>query len=162
MFVDFAAVLIFVLISIVFVFGNMLLGSFIRPKSPSIEKSKVYECGEPTIGPSWIRYNSRFYTIALVYLLFDVEVVVLVPAMVVLKQLKTESMGMGLGVLVSLLAFLFLLTLGLAYEWFYGNLDWIGAEEEARLIRPVPQQNPGEAHEGSNGSTQPAEMAGVK
>ncbi len=92
----------------------------------------MYECGEPTIGSTWIRFNSRFYTVALVYLLFDVEVVVLVPAMLVLRELKTSSVGVY-AALIALLVFVALLVLGLAYEWFYGNLDWIGQREEAAL-----------------------------
>jgi NADH-quinone oxidoreductase subunit A len=127
MILQFAAVLVFVFLGIAFVFGNLLIGSLIRPKSPEKEKQTIYECGEPTIGSTWIRFNSRFYTVALVYLLFDVEVVVLVPAMLVLKELKLA--GTGLTALVALLVFLAVLVLGLAYEWYYGNLDWIRPQE---------------------------------
>jgi NADH-quinone oxidoreductase subunit A len=121
---EFAAVLVFMLLGTAFVLGGLIAGWFIRLSLPSREKSAVYECGEPTIGSAWIRYNSRFYTVALVYLLFDVEVVVLVPVALVLRSLALEEAVWA--PLVGLLAFLALLVLGLVYEWFYGNLDWIG------------------------------------
>lgn len=128
MYADFAAVLVFVLLGVAFVFGNLFIGYLARPKTHEQEKQTVYECGEPTIGSPWIRFNSRFYTVALVYLLFDVEVVVLLPAMLVLKELKAA--GLGLAALAALMGFLLLLILGLAYEWYYGNLDWIRGSED--------------------------------
>ena len=82
----------------------------------------IYECGEPTIGQSWIRYNIRFYTIALVYLIFDVEVVFLFPVALVLRD-------MGALALVELFTFVFVLLLGLVYAWRYGNLEWISDVE---------------------------------
>lgn len=123
MYAEFAAVLVFLTLGTAFVVANLLLGWLVRPHKPSRDKSRVYECGEPTVGSAWIRYNSRFYTVALVYLLFDVEVVILVPAALVLRELAGE--GNGWGPLVALVVFLLVLTLGLVYEWFYGNLNWI-------------------------------------
>jgi NADH-quinone oxidoreductase subunit A len=125
---EFAAVLIFLLLGVAFVVGNLALGWMIRPIKPNRDKNRVYECGEPTVGSAWIRYNSRFYTVALVYLLFDVEVVVMLPAALVLRELAKQ--GVGVAPLVALLVFLFVLTLGLAYEWFYGNLNWIRAVDK--------------------------------
>lgn len=132
MYADFVIILIFVLLGVAFVAGALIAGAFVRPRKGGDEKLTVYECGEPTIGSTWIRFNSRFYTVALVYLLFDVEVVVLVPAMLVLRELKVSGAGVY-AALIGLLAFVLLLVLGLAYEWFYGNLDWIGQREEAAL-----------------------------
>ncbi|MBI3735716.1 NADH-quinone oxidoreductase subunit A, partial [Candidatus Sumerlaeota bacterium] len=80
-------------------------------------------CGEPSIGPSWIRYNIRFYTIALVYLIFDVEVVFLFPIALVMKN-------MGALALVETLTFVAVLAIGLVYAWRYGNLNWITAVED--------------------------------
>lgn len=134
---NFAVVLIFGILGAAFVFGNLFLGWLVRPRKPSREKDTIYECGEPTIGSTWIRFNSRFYTVALVYLLFDVEVVVLVPAMLVLRQVVAS--GMGMAALISLMAFLMLLVLGLVYEWFYGNLDWIRHGEDIQ-VEPVPEK----------------------
>jgi NADH-quinone oxidoreductase subunit A len=149
MYFQFAAVLIFILLGTAFVFGNLLLGYLIRPSRHDQDKKTIYECGEPTIGSAWIRFNSRFYTVALVYLLFDVEVVVLVPALLVLREMKLAG-GAG-APLVALLVFLVLLALGLAYEWYYGNLDWIGPEEEA-----------GSGMEGEAGATESDEAGKVE
>ena len=121
---EFGAVLIFMLLGVGFVAGGLIFGWFVRPRKPSPEKNAIYECGEPTIGSAWIRYNSRFYNVALVYLLFDVEVVVLAPVALVLRDLAIS--GTAWAALVGILVFLALLVLGLAYEWLNGNLDWIG------------------------------------
>jgi NADH-quinone oxidoreductase subunit A len=129
MYTEFAAVLVFMLLGVAFVVGSLMFGWLVRPSKPSPEKSTVYECGEPTVGSAWIRYNSRFYTVALVYLLFDVEVVVLVPVALVLRDMVSSSVGWA--ALVGLLVFLAVLTLGLVYEWFYGNLDWVGAKDRS-------------------------------
>lgn len=128
MYHEFGAVLVFIFVGTGFVIAGLLAGALIRLKRKHGEKHSTYECGEPTIGSSWIRFNSRFYNIALVYLLFDVEVVVLVPAMLVFRERVLK--GSGAAPLAVLLVFLLLLTIGLAYEWFYGNLDWIRKGEK--------------------------------
>ncbi|HPS01679.1 MAG TPA: NADH-quinone oxidoreductase subunit A, partial [Candidatus Sumerlaeota bacterium] len=115
MYADFAIILIFVLLGVAFVAGALIVGAFVRPRKGGDEKLTIYECGEPTIGSTWIRFNSRFYTVALVYLLFDVEVVVLMPALLVVRELKTSSVGVY-AALIGLLVFVALLVLGLAYE----------------------------------------------
>lgn len=118
----FAAVLVFFVMSLAFVFGNLIIGHFARPRHPTKDKLRIYECGEPTIGSSWIRYNIRFYTIALVYLIFDVEVVFLFPAALVVKE-------MGALALLEVTMFVGILVIGLVYAWRYGNLEWISAQE---------------------------------
>lgn len=126
MFFDFSAVLVFLLIGVAFIYGTLLVGALVRPKHPTEEKNLIYECGEPTIGSSWIRYNIRFYTIALVYLIFDVEVVFLFPAVLLVRELQLLA-------LIEILTFVAILALGLVYAWRFGNLDWIsvGPEDEA-------------------------------
>src|SRR5439155_26134632 len=73
------SVTIFLAFGAVFVFANLVLGYFARPQIPNAEKLTVYECGEPTIGNSWVQFDLRFYIIALVYLVFDVEVALFYP-----------------------------------------------------------------------------------
>ncbi len=63
----------------VFLFANLLLGKFLRPKSPNVEKLEVYECGEPTIGSSFVQFDLRFYVVALLFIIFDVEVAFFFP-----------------------------------------------------------------------------------
>ena len=132
MYSEFGSVLIFIALGVAFVLGNLVLGHFIRLSRGHDRKTTVYECGEPTIGSAWIRYNSRFYNVALVYLLFDVEVVLLLPAVLVFRELADG--GQALLPLLGLLGFLALLILGLAYEWFYGNLDWIRSDPSRKKV----------------------------
>ena len=130
MYHEFGAVLVFILVGTIFVAAGLIAGSFIRQKTQQGHKHSIYECGEPTIGSSWIRFNSRFYNIALVYLLFDVEIVLVVPVLAVFRE--RAQRGEGVSALILVLIFFALLALGLAYEWFYGNLDWIRQAEEPR------------------------------
>lgn len=128
MFTDFAPVLIFLFFGMAIVVGSLVLGSFVRRTQPSQAKNSIYECGEPTIGSSWIRYNSRFYHIALVYLLFDVEIVLLIPFALVFRHQIVA--GEGTVALVSFFFFMFVLIVGLIYEWFWGNLNWLNKQEK--------------------------------
>ncbi len=66
-------------IGFVFVFVNLLLGYFLRPNNPNEEKLEIYECGEPTIGSSFVQFDLRFYVVALIFIIFDVEVAFLFP-----------------------------------------------------------------------------------
>ena len=133
----FAAVLVLLVMAVLFIFGNLFLGSLARPKNPTDEKRLIYECGEPPIGSSWIRYNIRFYTIALVYLIFDVEVVFLFPAVLVLKEMRVLA-------LVEILTFVLILLIGLVYAWRYGNLDWVssvGEEPEPEIFETLESKS---------------------
>ena len=62
-----------------FLFGNLVIGRVLRPDSPNAEKLEVYECGEPTIGSSFVQFDLRFYVVALLFIIFDVEVAVFFP-----------------------------------------------------------------------------------
>jgi NADH-quinone oxidoreductase subunit A len=71
--------LLFTIIGAGFIFGNLFLGRFLRPKAPNVEKLEVYECGEPTIGSSFVQFDLRFYVVALLFIIFDVEVAFFFP-----------------------------------------------------------------------------------
>src|SRR3990172_7344703 len=75
--------LLFTVVGIVFLLGTLLLGMLVRPKAPNPEKDAIYECGEPTIGSSWIQFDLRFYVVALLFVIFDVEVAFFFPWAVV-------------------------------------------------------------------------------
>jgi NADH-quinone oxidoreductase subunit A len=62
-----------------FLFANLLVGKFLRPKSPNTEKLEIYECGEPTIGSSFVQFDLRFYVVALLFIIFDVEIAFFFP-----------------------------------------------------------------------------------
>src|SRR5215469_9322216 len=71
--------LLFVIVGIGFIFIHLLAGKLIRPSKPDAEKGTVYECGEPTIGSAWIQFDLRFYVVALLFVIFDVEVAFFFP-----------------------------------------------------------------------------------
>ncbi len=70
---------LFFVIGALFLFINLLVGRFLRPKNPNDEKLSVYECGEPTIGSSFVQFDLRFYVVALLFIIFDVEVAFFFP-----------------------------------------------------------------------------------
>jgi NADH-quinone oxidoreductase subunit A len=115
-----------------FVFMNMAVGALARPKAPNAEKSAVYECGEPTIGSSWVQFDLRFYIVALVYLIFDVEVALFYPWAVAYGNAADLGKSLGMTVfevrqtaLIDMLFFFGVLLVGFAYLWRFGYLDWV-------------------------------------
>ncbi len=77
---------LFVIIGTGFVFIHLMIGKLIRPFKPTTEKSTIYECGEPTIGSAWIQFDLRFYVVALLFVIFDVEVAFFFPWAIVFGQ----------------------------------------------------------------------------
>jgi NADH-quinone oxidoreductase subunit A len=75
--------LVFGVVGVVFLFIHLLIGSIIRPSVPDKEKLTIYECGEPTVGSAWIQFDLRFYVVALLFVIFDVEVAFFFPWAVV-------------------------------------------------------------------------------
>ena len=125
MLTEFGKIFVFLLIAIIFVVIAIIAAWIIRPDRPTKEKLMTYECGENTEGPVWIKFNIRFYVVALIFLIFDVEVVLLIPWALTYKQF-------GLGGFIVGAIFLILLGLGMAYEWRKGDLEW----ERAKIVPP--------------------------
>ncbi len=130
MFFDYLNVLVFAAVGIVFVFANLILGSIIRPKRKTDEGLETYECGEETIGSAWIQFDIRYYTVALVYVIFAVEIAFLFPWALVLRDAVRDTgaaagTGIGAFVLIEGVIFIVILFLGLAYVWAKGDLDWV-------------------------------------
>ena len=75
-------------VGVIFVFVNLLIGKFVRPDDPHEEKKEIYECGEPTVGSSFVQFDLRFYVVALVFIIFDVEVAFLFPWATVYGKLQ--------------------------------------------------------------------------
>lgn len=94
----------------------------LSPKIRNAAKETTYECGEPAIGSAWVRFDMRFYTMALVFLIFEVETVFLFPWSVVFKPLSEAA---GLFVFLEMAFFIAILLVGLAYVWVRGDLDWV-------------------------------------
>jgi len=119
----FANVLLFTVTAVGFVFLSLLAGRFLRPNFPTAEKSMIYECGEKPIGHAWFSFNPRFYLIALVFVIFEVEIAFMFPVASVYKQFVKQ--GQGLLVFTEIFIFVAILAVGLAYVWAMGDLEWV-------------------------------------
>lgn len=126
MLTEFGKILVFLIIAVVFVLIAIIGAKFIRPSRPTKEKLKTYECGEEAVGSPWIKFNIRFYVVALIFLIFDVEVVMLFPWAVTYKEYGFIGFLVGF-------VFLVILGIGMAYEWVKGDLDW----ERPKINPPV-------------------------
>ena len=115
---DAASVLLYVVLSIMFVVASLVAGSLLRPKRPYEQKSSTYECGEDTIGSSFVQFNVRFYVVALIFLIFDVEVAALFPWTTVFKSIGPLAF-------IEISIFIGILLVGFAYVWVKGDLEWI-------------------------------------
>jgi len=120
---NYANVLIFTVVGVGFVFATLLIGSLVRPHVPTLEKLASYECGEHPIGSAWVNFNIRFYVVALVFVVFDVEVAFMFPVVRVFKEWIGK--GQGMMALMEIFAFILILLVGFIYAWKKGDLDWV-------------------------------------
>jgi NADH-quinone oxidoreductase subunit A len=120
---DFANVMVFTVLGLGFVGVNLLIGKLLRPSNPQIRKLSTYECGEPSSGSAWVNFNIRFYLVALIFIIFEVEIAFIFPVATVFRQ-RLES-GQGLFAFVEILVFVGILFLGLIYAWAKGDLEWV-------------------------------------
>lgn len=130
------SITLFVLIGVVFIFANLAVGSFLRPKLPNAAKLETYECGEQPVGPSWVQFDLRFYIIALVYLVFDVEVALFYPWAVSYGR----DVALRSTALVDMLFFFGVLMVGFAYLWRFGYLDWVRSAATTSIKAPRNRQ----------------------
>jgi NADH-quinone oxidoreductase subunit A len=130
MYFDYLNVLVFAGVGLVFVFANLVVASILRPRRKTDIGLETYECGEETIGEAWVQFDIRYYTVALVYVIFAVEIAFLFPWALVLQDAMSDTgaaagTGIGAFALVEGVLFIVILFLGLAYVWAKGDLDWV-------------------------------------
>ena len=119
MYQDFLPVAIFIGLAVVLLVAPLIIQYIVSPRfNKEGEKLEIYECGEIPEGSAWVQFNIRFYIIALIFIIFDVEVVFLFPWAVVFKDL-------GLIAFIEVMIFLGILVVGFAYVWSKGDLDWV-------------------------------------
>ncbi|MDH3258575.1 MAG: NADH-quinone oxidoreductase subunit A [Deltaproteobacteria bacterium] len=118
MLLQYAQVLVFIILAAFTVTVMLLLSRLLHPRKPNPVKMQPYECGEVPFGQSWIQFNIRFYVVALIFIIFDVEVALLYPWAVIFKKL-------GMVAFVEAFIFIVILLVGLAYLWKEGDLDWV-------------------------------------
>jgi NADH-quinone oxidoreductase subunit A len=131
--IDYFPVLLFLVLGAIFVPLNLFVGSLVRPKIYELDKYTSYECGEESEGHLFNQFNPRFYVIALIFVIFEVELVFLFPWALLLRGLGWYGFGVGL-------IFLVILLLSLVYEWGKGNLEWIMPQRQATPLRIAGRQ----------------------
>ncbi len=137
MYFHFGNVLVFTLLALFLAAFHLALGSLLRPANPEARKLTTYECGEPPTGSAWINFNIRFYLIALVFVIFDVEVAFIYPVTVVFRDWVLK--GNGLFALAEILLFLGILAVGLVYVWAKRDLEWIKRVPQAETAEQLPK-----------------------
>lgn len=124
----FGEILLYIIAGILFIVATLFVSRLIRPDRPNPEKLATYESGEETVGSAWNQFNVRFYVVALIFLLFEVEIVFLFPWSTVFANAvlieQTEG-AWGWFALIEMLIFILVLAVGLAYVWVNGYLDWV-------------------------------------
>ncbi len=104
-------------VAVVLAVAPLILAKFLAPKKPGASKTSAYECGLESTGDPWVQFRVQYYLYALLFVVFDVEVVFIYPWALVWKPF-------GVAALVEMLVFLGILGVGLAYAWKKGALEW--------------------------------------
>jgi len=127
MLTDFGKIFLFIIVAILFVLIALVMAKLVRPSRKTHEKQTTYECGENPEGTPWVKFNIRFYVVALIFLIFDVEVVLLFPWALTYKELGIYGFLVGI-------VFLLVLFVGMAYEWRKGDLEWARPQPKIPVI----------------------------
>ena len=114
---DYLSIIIFLFVALSLSIGFIILNFLFSPKNPDPEKLSAYECGFEAFGDSRMEFDVRFYLVAILFIIFDLEIAFLFPWAISLGNLG--SLGFW-----SMMIFLFILTIGFIYEWKKGALDW--------------------------------------
>lgn len=123
MLLHYQSVLVFLLLGFSAVVGGLFVLALLRPNKPSAEKAMTYECGMDPVGDGQVRFDMRFYTIALIFVVFDVEIAFLFPWARVYQKFLAEGNG-GIALFEGLV-FIVILFIGLIYVWVKGDLEWV-------------------------------------
>lgn len=133
-----------------FILVTLFVSKLLRPNRPNREKNTSYESGEDTLGASWPQLNPRFYVLALIFLLFEIEIIIMFLWAPIFtdKQFMAETNGAwGWFSLLEVFLFVLILVMGLAYAWGNGHLDWLRSEPKKSDFKSVV---PRELYDGIN------------
>lgn len=111
-------VLVAAMVGVLFGLATFLVSAIFRPYHPDETKRRTYECGEPPVGQSWVMFDVHFYVVALLFVLFDVEAIFLIPWAMALGKVGWLAFLEGA-------AFIMILAIGLAYAWRKRALEWV-------------------------------------
>ena len=135
---DYLPILLMFLVAAGFAVGNVLLSQFVGQRKATRTKTMPYECGKDPVGSARERFSVKFYLIAMIFILFDIELIFLIPWAVVFRKLTVED-GLGTLIYVEMMIFVALLLVGYVYVAKKGLFDWgerarDEAEAEARVL----------------------------
>jgi len=143
--IDYLPVLLVFIVAAGFAVGNIFISQFIGQRKQTRTKMMPYECGKDPVGTARERFSVKFYLIAMIFILFDIEVIFLVPWAVVFKTLAGPAYGLGTLVYVEMMVFVVLLLAGYVYVIKKGALDWSDrarkeAEAEGRALADMEKR----------------------
>jgi len=143
--IDYLPVLLVFVVAAGFAVGNVFISQFIGQRKQTRTKMMPYECGKDPVGTARERFSVKFYLIAMIFILFDIEVIFLVPWAVVFKTLAGPAYGLGTLVYVEMMVFVVLLLAGYVYVIKKGALDWSDrarreAEAQGRLLADMEER----------------------
>ena len=122
---DFGTVLVFAVVAVGFALGGITASRLVGPKIPNAEKASIYECGERPIGVAWFNFNPRFYLVALVFVIFEVDIALTFPVVAVFREWTQASAQFAWVAFVELFLFTAILVVGLIWVWGHGDLEWV-------------------------------------
>ncbi|HKR58253.1 MAG TPA: NADH-quinone oxidoreductase subunit A [Pyrinomonadaceae bacterium] len=142
---DYLPILLIFIVAAGFAVGNIFISQFIGQRKRTRTKMMPYECGKDPVGDARQRFSVKFYLIAMLFILFDIEVIFLIPWAVVFRTLSTPAFGLANLIYVEMLIFILLLLVGYVYVIKKGAFDWnerarLEAEAEARLLSDVEER----------------------
>ena len=143
---DYLPILLMFVVAGGFAVGNIVLSQFVGQSKRTRTKMMPYECGKDPVGSARERFSVKFYLIAMIFILFDIEVIFLMPWAVVFKTLASPAFGLRAIVYVEMMVFIVLLLAGYVYVIKKGAFNWTEsarseAEAEARLLADVEKRN---------------------
>lgn len=130
---EFGTILIFILGGLVFAIVMLFVAKLLRPNRPNYEKLTTYESGEDTVGSAWGQFNLKFYIVALIFLLFEVEIIYLFPWAIIFgdkEMIEGTDWQWAWFAMAEMFIFIFVLALGLVYAWRKGYLDWVKQQQK--------------------------------
>ena len=148
---EFGITLLWILGGVIFILGGIITSRLLSPHRPNPEKLSTYECGEDPVGNAQIQINMRFYVVALIFLIFDVEIVFLFPWATVFADagIIAQAPAWGWFAFAEVIIFAGILLVGLAYVWQRGDLDWVRPDP---VVPPKLTKIPAEVYQEYNGT----------
>lgn len=123
---EFGTVLVFAIVAVGFALGGITASRLVGPRIPNPEKATIYECGERPVGVAWFNFNPRFYLVALVFVIFEVDIALTFPVVAVYREWAQASDPTFAWVAFGeLFLFTAILVVGLVWVWGHGDLEWV-------------------------------------